>query len=328
MVGLNTAGSKQKLFWCLQGFRELQQLAKYLGDDQPVYGMRSGHLVFKYTPEKTEALARHYVEEIVTVEPDGPYLVGGNCQAAMIAFEMARQLQSLGKEVTLLCTLERFVPRLYQGKRALFFGRNSEFQPYKSFQSPELGWRKYCPEGFTLDIVPGSHGHFFDEPNIQALAEKLQLRIAEAQQAGAHEPHGGAGMWIPSDEAYRAAIAAPHGLTARGGEQVHISVRVSNAGGEIWPCSESSGITLGNHWLDESGEVIQWLDGSVTLDRDLIPGAVIELSLPVTLPKEPGLYLLEFDLVEEGIVWFKEKGSKTALTTVRVSGAVDEANTA
>ena len=32
MVGQNTAGTRQPLFWCLQGYRELSQLAKYLGD--------------------------------------------------------------------------------------------------------------------------------------------------------------------------------------------------------------------------------------------------------------------------------------------------------
>jgi thioesterase domain-containing protein len=309
------------LFWCLQGFGELKQLAKYLGNDQPTYGMRSGHLVMKYTPENIEALAFHYAEEIVATEPVGPYLVGGNCQAAIIAFETAQQLQSRGKAVTLLCTLERFVPRLYQGKRALFFGYDSEFQPYKSFQTPELGWRKYCPEGFTLDLVPGTHGHFFEEPNIQVLVEILKDRIEQARLREANGLSLDAAIRLPSNEAYRAVLSAQRNLTVGAGKKVRIPVKVSNVSAEIWPCTDKSGITLGNHWLNESGEVLQWLDGRATLDRDLVPGAAIEFTLPVTAPKTPGHYLLEFDLVEEGIAWFGKKGSKTTLVTVKVSGA-------
>lgn len=328
MVGLNVEGSKQPLFWCLQGFRELSQLARYLGNDQPTYGMRSGHLVMKYTRENIEALASHYVEEILTVEPVGPYLVGGNCQAAAISFEMARQLQSRGKTVTLLCNLERFVPRLYQGRRALFFGRDSEFNPYKSFQTPELGWRKFSPAGFTLDLVSGVHGRFFDEPNVQILADKLERRIAQAQREGARQPPLEAGGRILSNEAYRAVISAPPGLTAAPGEELRIPVRVKNASAEIWQSTDSSGIALGNHWLNERGDVVQWLDGRATLDCDLPPGAAVELILPVTTPETPGGYLLEVDLVEEGIAWFNKKGSETTLITFQVVAAAGEKSTA
>ena len=67
LFGLNCAGTKPPLYWCLQGFAELKQLAKHLGPDQPVYGMRSGHLVMEYTRENVEALAGHYLAEIMRV---------------------------------------------------------------------------------------------------------------------------------------------------------------------------------------------------------------------------------------------------------------------
>ena len=94
---------------------------------------------------------------------------------------------------------------------------------------------------------------------------------------------------------------------------------MTNVSSEAWPCTEKSGITLGNHWLTESGEILQWLDGRATFDRDLASGASTDLHLTVTAPKEAGYYLLECDLVEEGIAWFNKKGSDTTLITVSVS---------
>jgi thioesterase domain-containing protein len=47
-------------------------------------------------------MAASYIEMIQTVEPEGPYLLGGLCHAGLIAFEMARQLDANGHTVTLV----------------------------------------------------------------------------------------------------------------------------------------------------------------------------------------------------------------------------------
>jgi len=38
----------------------------------------------------------------------------------------------------------------------------------------------------------------------------------------------------------------------------------------------------------------------------------------ITAPKEPGEYVLEVDLVQEQVAWFRDKGSATAKTKVTV----------
>jgi hypothetical protein len=40
-------------------------------------------------------------------------------------------------------------------------------------------------------------------------------------------------------------------------------------------------------------------------------GATVELVIEITLPQIAGTYLLELDLVEEGVFWFGQKGSRT-----------------
>jgi hypothetical protein len=75
-------------------------------------------------------------------------------------------------------------------------------------------------------------------------------------------------------------------------------------------------INLGNHWLDRQGRTVVRDDVRVALPRDLGPHEEVELLLTVTAPKEPGGYLLELDMVQERVAWFKQRGSQTAVTVV------------
>jgi len=43
------------------------------------------------------------------------------------------------------------------------------------------------------------------------------------------------------------------------------------------------------------------------------------VNLGVQTPTTPGRYLVELDLVWEGISWFKEKGNKTATAELAVA---------
>jgi hypothetical protein len=60
------------------------------------------------------------------------------------------------------------------------------------------------------------------------------------------------------------------------------------------------------------------MDGRSTLTRDLWPGESITIQLPVKAPETAGNYVLEIDLVQEAVAFFKEKGSPTWRTAVKV----------
>jgi hypothetical protein len=62
-----------------------------------------------------------------------------------------------------------------------------------------------------------------------------------------------------------------------------------------------------------------WSDGRTALNQPILPGGTTTLDLQVRAPHDPGEYLLEIDLVEEGVTWFKQKRSKTAIVQVSVS---------
>ncbi|HSI52883.1 MAG TPA: condensation domain-containing protein [Ramlibacter sp.] len=312
MVGLNTQGPKQKLFWCLQRYQELTQLAKYLGPEQPVYGMRSGNRVMVKTQDNINLLARHYVGEILAVQPQGPYLVGGNCQAALIAFQVASQLRALGHEITLLVMQEKFAPFPYDGPVAFLFGDRSSYNPLLYYKQPEKGWHKYYSGPVTMTVVTGGHGEFFREPNVQVLTSAIKKHV-EAAQAGtftsapARTP--GAGLQVLPPEACRAAISAKAPGEVKAGDTLRLEVEVRNTGGVDWLPTPSSGLLLANCWVDAAGQAQNWLDGRAALPAGLRAGESATLGLDVTVPARKGRWKLEIDMVDEGVGWFKELGS-------------------
>ncbi|MBG9389793.1 condensation domain-containing protein [Caenimonas aquaedulcis] len=313
MVGLNTDGSRQALFWCLQRYQELTQLARYLGPDQPVYGMRSGNRVMVKTQENIELLAQHYVGEILAVQPEGPYLVGGNCQAALIAFQVASRLRALGHEITLLVMQEKFAPFPYDGPVALLFGDRSDYNPLRYFKSPHQGWHKYYSGPVSFTQIQGGHGQFFREPNVQVLTSTIK-KYVEAAQAGtfasdvARTP-GAAGQ-VLAPQACRAGIAADVPTHVLAGQPLSLKVRLTNASPVDWQPSSSSGLYLANTWSDAQGSVKVWLDGRAPIDPALAAGASREMQLDVTAPAQPGRWRLDIDIVDEGVGWFRDRGSK------------------
>src|SRR5690606_19008493 len=75
-------------------------LAKRLDPDQPVYGIQARGLngidePFSNIPE----MAALYVKEIVKHNPEGPYYIGGQSFGGYVAYEMAKQMKQLDREV-------------------------------------------------------------------------------------------------------------------------------------------------------------------------------------------------------------------------------------
>jgi amino acid adenylation domain-containing protein len=213
LVGLNLGGHRPPLFWCLQGFDELQQLARYLGPSQPVFGMRSGHLAMRFTAANIRALAAHYAGEILAAQPDGPCLVGGNCQGSWIAWAVAEELRRRGRPVPLLA-LQLFDYRHalpYRGRVALFLGADAGERFHRS-GAPEPAWSELYPGGFSIDPISGRERWHFVEPHVQDFAGKLAGRIEQALAAP--------GATAPAAPDARPAAAASRGvvvLDAAGG---------------------------------------------------------------------------------------------------------------
>ena len=82
-------------------------LAQRLGQQQPFYALQARGLDDEQEPRATvAAMAADYLAAVRTVQPDGPYLLGGWSMGGLIAFEMAKQLQAQGEEVQLLALID------------------------------------------------------------------------------------------------------------------------------------------------------------------------------------------------------------------------------
>ncbi|MCL4265806.1 MAG: amino acid adenylation domain-containing protein [Anaerolineae bacterium] len=88
-----------------------QALSQALGTEQPFYtlsapGLDGRHPPFTHIPD----LAAHYVAAMRTVQPEGPYYLGGYSFGGLVAYEVARQLRTQGEEVALLAILDMAAP--------------------------------------------------------------------------------------------------------------------------------------------------------------------------------------------------------------------------
>nr|WP_081431391.1 non-ribosomal peptide synthetase [Moorena bouillonii] len=87
------------------------QLARYLGNNQPFYGLQSPGLFGESKPlTRIEDMASCYIEGLQTIQPVGPYYLGGWSLGGIIAWEMAQQLSAAGEEVALLALIDSYSP--------------------------------------------------------------------------------------------------------------------------------------------------------------------------------------------------------------------------
>jgi aryl carrier-like protein len=106
-------GGYRPPFFCVHGaggnILIYHDLANHLDSDQPFYGLQvqglNGQRPF-YTC--IEDMATHYIKEIKTVQPEGPYFLGGYCHGGSVALEIAQQLHAQGQKVALLALFETY----------------------------------------------------------------------------------------------------------------------------------------------------------------------------------------------------------------------------
>ncbi|MGD1865854.1 MAG: amino acid adenylation domain-containing protein [Phormidesmis sp.] len=82
-------------------------LARRMNDQVRLYGLQSSYL---NNPEKLlhtiEEMADVYLQELRSVQPEGPYLIAGYCGGAPVALEIAQRLRADGQTVALLALFD------------------------------------------------------------------------------------------------------------------------------------------------------------------------------------------------------------------------------
>jgi thioesterase domain-containing protein/acyl carrier protein len=114
LVAIQSSGDKRP-FFCVPGVGGnviyFYELARHLGLDQPFYGFSAKGLDGESEPfTRVEDIAAYYIEAMQTLQPNGPYLLGGHSFGGVVAFEMAQQLLQMGHEVALVAIIDAIAP--------------------------------------------------------------------------------------------------------------------------------------------------------------------------------------------------------------------------
>ena len=89
-------------------------LARHMGPEQTLYRLQGAGPIISsserpYTPTEMDELANEYIAAMRTVQPFGPYYLGGMCDGAHIALRMAQALEKRGEQVAMLAILDTWV---------------------------------------------------------------------------------------------------------------------------------------------------------------------------------------------------------------------------
>lgn len=112
-----------------------RHLARRLGPDQPLLGLPSPDASAMALPYRLEDFAALQVRLIREIQPVGPYFLGGWSASAMLAYEVAQQIQRQGEKVGLLVLfdieaetgVEELSPAIAAWSRACRFAQNLRF---------------------------------------------------------------------------------------------------------------------------------------------------------------------------------------------------------
>jgi amino acid adenylation domain-containing protein len=124
VVAVQASGSKPPFFylhgaWNSEAFYCFS-LARCLGPDQPFYALEPYNFDGLQVAPTIETMAAAHIRSLRTVQPEGPYLLGGFCNGGLVAYEMARQLHAQGQRVDLLVLIEpAYPPVLHKVVRGL-----------------------------------------------------------------------------------------------------------------------------------------------------------------------------------------------------------------
>lgn len=141
LVPIQANGSRPPFFYVspfLISVLSLSQLGDHLGSDQPLYGLQpQGMDGDQPIHQSVGEMASHYIQEIRSLQPQGPYMLGGHCAGSWVAFEMAQQLQAQGEDVNLLVLVDSRPPNFeppkvnrlrYAANRLAFYWRDGRLK--------------------------------------------------------------------------------------------------------------------------------------------------------------------------------------------------------
>lgn len=174
---LCTTGNLPPLFAAGSNHRYLE-LSRALGPDQPFYKLdiyrlqelRRGQGLAPFA--SVEEIAACFVDEMLKIQPHGPYFVAGQCEGGIVALEIGRQLKRMGHDVALMMQFDTpvrgYFRRLNWLRRMLINIGRGEFG-----KKMRKSMRRHIPS---------------NTPEVPAESQHLELQAAIWSGIGAYRP--------------------------------------------------------------------------------------------------------------------------------------------
>jgi hypothetical protein len=107
------------------------------------------------------------------------------------------------------------------------------------------------------------------------------------------------------------------------GRWYKVDVDLRNDSAVAWSLPEMGApdVRITYHWLRADGDLYDYKGRRTVLPHMLRPGEMTRLPAPVRSPKEPGDYILQWDMVIPQVAWFSRQGWRGPEIPVRVEGA-------
>ena len=117
LLELKPGQGKQPIFFLPGGvggdheFLVYARLTHFVGDKYTFYGLRARSADgTELAHPSVEEMATDYLSEMRELQPEGPYFIVAECIGGIVAYEIARQLQSQGQRVGLLALMDTGCP--------------------------------------------------------------------------------------------------------------------------------------------------------------------------------------------------------------------------
>jgi thioesterase domain-containing protein/acyl carrier protein len=137
LIPIRPGGSRPPIFFMHShggNVIEYYPLASQLDPDQPVYALQTRGLDGHITKDLSmEQMAAAYVAEIRSLQPEGPYYLGGFCLGGSLALIAAQQLIAAGQEVALLVMIQTTHPNAIRFRSEVTGIRRAWYSASKRF---------------------------------------------------------------------------------------------------------------------------------------------------------------------------------------------------
>jgi hypothetical protein len=156
------------------------------------------------------------------------------------------------------------------------------------------------------------------------LAILAGLLVVALRPGGADAPLGQRLRWWHDDGWFGAVYDVPAAvLTANGGDEIAVPITVHNTGSIAWRRAGERPTHLSYHWTLEPEDgsparLVEFEGRRTDLRADVEPGNAVQLLAFARAPIAAGRYRLSWDLVQENVTWFSERGIAPGTQVVEV----------